>query len=169
MKYFARHIVSATLTALFGIIAITGILMFFKIRFTGSEALHIWLGLAFVGVAGIHLLKNWATFANHFKKKSTLYSVISVVIIGSLFVAIPLLNPAPKGANPKAEVFRAMNTAPLATLAQFVKKDEKKMLENLLVNANISATAEQSIAEIARKNNKKNDEILQIVFLEPSK
>lgn len=166
MMRFPRNILSALLTALFAIVAISGVLMFFKIRLLAMESLHIWLGLAFVIMAVFHLAKNWTAFGTYFKKKSTL---LSIGVVCAIFVAIPLLDTTPKGVNPKQKIFSTVMNTPLSNVAQFFKLDAKMMVKNLYDQHQIIATTQQSIGEITKASGKPSDEILQIILSAPTK
>lgn len=167
MMRFPRNILSALLTALFAIVAISGVLMFFKIRLFSMEALHIWLGLAFVIMAVLHLAKNWTAFGTYFKKKSTLLSIGVVCVVCTLFVAIPLLDTTEKGVNPKQKIFSTVMGEPLSNVAQFFKLDANIMVENLYNQRQIIVTTQQSISEISKSSGKSSDEILQIILSTP--
>ncbi len=164
MMRFPRNILSALLTALFAVVAISGVLMFFKIRLLAMESLHIWLGLAFVVIAVFHLAKNWTAFNTYFKKKSTLVSIGVVCVICAIFIAIPLLDTTPKGVNPKQKIFSAVMSAPLSNVAQFFNLDADMIVKNLHEQRQMIVTAQQSIGEIAKANGKSGDEVLQIIF-----
>ena len=164
MMLFPRNIVSAFLTALFAVVAISGVLMFFKIRLLAMESLHIWLGLAFVVMAALHLAKNWTAFGTYFKKKSTLLSLGSVCVVCAIFVAVALLNSTEKGFNPKQKIFSTVMSEPLSNVAQFFNLDAKMMVQNLQDQYQIVATAQQSVSEITKTSGKSSDEILQIIL-----
>lgn len=164
MMFFPRNIVSALLTALFAVVAISGVLMFFKIRLLAMESLHIWLGLAFVVIAALHLAKNWTAFGTYFKKKSTLLSLGSVCVVCAIFVAVPLLNSTQKGVNPKQKIFSTVMSVPLSNVAQFFNLDAQMMVKNLHDRYQIVATVKQSVGEITKTSGKSSDEILQIVL-----
>ena len=167
MMRFPRNILSALLTALFAIVAISGVLMFFKIRLFSMEALHIWLGLAFVIMAVLHLAKNWTAFGTYFKKKSTLLSIGVVCVVCAIFVAVPLLDTTEKGVNPKQKIFSTVMSAPLSNVAQFFNLDADMMVENLYDQRQIIATIQQSVSEISKSSGKSSDEILQIILSTP--
>lgn len=164
-----RNIVSAVLTALFAVVAISGVLMFFKIRLLSMEAMHIWLGLAFVVIALLHLLKNWSAFSNYFKKQSTTASILAIVVVCSLFIATALLDNKEKGVNPKQKIFSTVMVAPLSSIALFFNLDAEAIVKNLHQQSQILATPKQSVSEIAKASGKSNDEILQIIFNTPTK
>lgn len=169
MMRFPRNIVSAFLTALFAVVAISGVLMFFKIRLLAMESLHIWLGLAFVLMAVFHLAKNWTAFGTYFKKKSTLLSIGVVCVVCAIFVAVPLLDTTEKGVNPKQKIFSTVMSVPLSNVAQFFKLDGEMMVKNLYDQRQIIATTQQSVGEITRISGKSSDEILQIILSAPTK
>lgn len=166
MNVIPRNILSALLTVMFAVVAITGVMMFFKIRMFSSEALHIWLGLAFVAISCLHLFKNWSGFLSYFKKRSTLLSILFGFLVILAFVVPPLVNPVEKGVNPKGAVIGAMMNASLSKVAVFVGLDEEMMVK-VLADKQIVASSKQSVSEIAKANGKTNDEILNIVFTAP--
>lgn len=165
MNVISRPILSALLSLIFVVLAITGIMMFFKIRLLSSETLHIWLGMAFVVAGVLHLIKNWKGFIGYFQKRSTLGALAFGCGVVALFILIPLVSPQDKGVNPKGQVFTAMMNTPLENLARFVNLDVEDMVIKLDEKAHIVASKHQSVREIAKANSKSNDEILQIVFL----
>lgn len=169
MMRFPRNILSALLTALFAVVAISGVLMFFKIRLLAMESLHIWLGLAFVLMAVFHLAKNWTAFNSYFKKQSTLLSIGAVCVVCAIFVAIPLLDTTPNGVNPKQKIFFTVMNTPLSNVAQFFKLDADMMVKNLHDQRQIIATPQQSVSEIIKKSGKSSDEILQTILSTPAK
>ncbi|WP_263833359.1 DUF4405 domain-containing protein [Sulfurospirillum oryzae] len=167
MKVIPRNILSALLCVVFVIVSITGIMMFFKIRPLSTETLHIWLGLAFVLASCLHLLKNWSAFLSYFKKRSTVLSMLFGVLITAVFIVTPLLMPQQeKGMNPKGKIIGTMMNAPLFKVAAFVDLDEEMMVK-VLADKKIVASSKQSVLEIAKANDKTNDDILNLVFAAP--
>ncbi|MDD3342735.1 MAG: DUF4405 domain-containing protein [Sulfurospirillaceae bacterium] len=165
---FSRNILSAILASFFIFVAITGVLMFVGIRLAFVEPLHIWLGLAFIVVSGLHLMKNWKTFSSYFAKKTTVLSMVSVGIIASLFIVVPMLLPHSSEVNPKQKIFTTVMNAPLSEVARFFNLDEEMMMKQLQDGSGIETIQKQSIAQIAQSNHKKSDEILQLVLNAPS-
>lgn len=167
MSVVPRNVLSAFLSIMFAVVSITGVMMYFKIRVLSSEALHIWLGFAFVAISCLHLFKNWSGFLSYFKKRSTVLSLLFGVVVILAFVVPPLVNPQEKGVNPKGKIIGTMMNAPLSKVAAFVDLDEEIMVK-LLANQQILASSKQSVSEIAKASGKTNDEILAIVFKAPS-
>jgi len=167
MNVIPRNILSALLTVMFAVVSITGVMMYFKIRVLSSEALHIWLGFAFVAISCLHLLKNWGGFITYFKKRSTLVSMFFGIFVTLVFIVTPLLDPQEKDVNPKGKIIGAMMNASLSKVAAFVDLDEAMMVK-VLADKQIIASSKQSISEIAKANDKTNDDILNIVFTAPS-
>jgi len=166
MNVIPRNILSALLTVMFAVVSITGMLMFFKIRVLSIGAIHIWLGLTFVAISCLHLLKNWNGFLSYFKKRSTLLSALFGVMVTVTFIIVPMINPEEKSINPKAKIVGTMMSAPLSKVAAFIDLDEEMMVKEL-ADQRIVASTKQSVTEIAKANDKTNDEILKIVFLAP--
>jgi hypothetical protein len=165
MKVIPRNILSALLTTVFAVVAITGVMMFFKIRPLSTELIHIWLGLGFTVISVLHLLKNWTGFVSYFKKSSTVLSIGAGVIVTALFIVVPLVGGgSEKGVNPKGMVIGALMNQPIEKVATFLDMDGEAMVKRLSDQAQISVSSKQSIIQIAKANNKNNDEILGILF-----
>jgi hypothetical protein len=166
MNFVPRNILSALLTVVFVVVSVTGVLMYFKIRMFSVQSLHIWLGFAFALVGCLHLFKNWRGFISYFKKRSTFLSVAFALFVTATFIILPLINPQEKRISPKNQLFSAMLNAPLSKVAAFVDLDEEMMVK-ALADHQILASHKQSVSEIAKANEKSNDEILNIVFSAP--
>jgi len=167
MNVIPRNILSALLTTIFAVVAITGIMMFFKIRILSTEALHIWLGLVFVLISLLHLMKNWSGFLSYFKKSSTTLSIGVGILVVALFVIVPMFSSHEKGVNPKGQIFGAMMNSPIEKVATFLDMDSELIVKNLSEKSHIIASSKQSVSEIAQANNKSNDEILNVIFSTP--
>lgn len=164
MKVIPRNILSALLTTIFVVVAITGVMMFFKIRPLSTESIHIWLGLTFVVFACLHLLKNWTGFASYFKKSSTLLSIGAAFCVVALFVIVPMFDTQEKGVNPKGMMIGALMNQPIEKVAVFLDMDSELIVKRLSDQQQIIASAKQSVNEIAKANDKKSDEILNVMF-----
>jgi len=165
MTVIPRNILSTLLATMFGVVSITGVMMFFKIRIFSTEALHIWLGLAFVVISLLHLAKNWKGFLSYFKKSSTLISLASGLFVVALFIVVPMFDSQVKSISPKSQMMSAMMNSSLEKVAIFLEIDSAIMLKNLNEKSHIVASSRQSVHEIAQANHKSNEEILKIVFL----
>ena len=166
MNVIPRNVLSSLLMVMFAVVSITGVMMYFKIRVLSSEALHIWLGFAFVVISCLHLLKNWNGFLSYFKKSSTLLSLLFGFLVILAFVVPPLVIPQEKSVNPKGKIIGTMMNAPLSKVAAFVDLDEEMMVK-ALADHQILVSSKQSVTEIAKANGKTNDDILNIVFTAP--
>lgn len=166
MKMIPRNVLSALLVTVFVVVSITGIMMFFKVRPLSTEAIHIWLGFSFAVISVLHLLKNWAGFISYFKKSSTLLSIGGGMIVTALFIVIPLVGGGEKdkGINPKSMMMGALMNRPIEKIAIFLDMDSEMMVGRLNEKAHILASSKQSIADIAKANNKSSDEILTTLF-----
>lgn len=163
MNVVPRNILSALLAVMFVIVSITGVMMYFKIKILSSEALHIWLGFAFVGICSLHVLKNWSGFLSYFKKRSTHIATLLSFFVILAFIVPPLINPSDTGINPKNIIIGSMMNEPLSKVAVFVNLDEEMMVK-ALADKQIVASSKQSVLEIAKANDKSNKDILNIIF-----
>jgi hypothetical protein len=87
----------------FFVIGVTGILMFFHIRFPGMTKLHELGGLLFVIVAVMHLILNFRQFLQYFRQRTGRVALGIGMILMILFLAIGLAheeNHRPEGYGP---------------------------------------------------------------------
>lgn len=81
-------------------VSITGVLMLFHIRFPGLNAIHEWVGLAFVIAGVLHMCVNWARFKSYFTmKRNTTKAVWATAIALVLVLTTALWVPSIKGHN----------------------------------------------------------------------
>lgn len=145
-KSTKKELATSFTTFLFLVISITGVLMFFHILDNFTKQIHEILGLLFVAVAGFHVVVNWKAMQNYFKKKSFIFSALSVLLVSSIFI----FN-APEGESPKHQVFNKLFNAPLEKSLTFLGEDLTKST-NILLENGIKIEDAKSLKELARLN-----------------
>lgn len=145
-KSTKRELATSFTTFLFIVISVTGVLMFFHILDNFTKEIHEILGLAFVAVAGFHVIVNWKAMKNYFNKKSFAFSALSVLVISSMFI----FN-APTGESPKHQVFNKLFEGPLEKTLVFLGDDLTKST-NILLENGIKIEDAKSLKDLARLN-----------------
>lgn len=161
MTLLQRYATIAT-TALFPVIAISGVLMFFEIGGPLREA-HEWLGMAFVAAVLLHLVRNWAMFTKLFKHKRT-YVLLGIVVLATLaFSAEGLMEGEGGGGNPMRNFIQQASTAPITSLAPVMGQTPEAMMDRLS-KAGIAVTSpDQSLKQLADANDAEMPKLLAII------
>lgn len=115
-------------TGAFGLVAVTGVLMFFHLDSGLNKTAHEWLGWVMLAGAGLHLTANLAAFRRY------LASTRARAVMG-LFAALLALSFVPLGGAggqpPFVAPMQALAAAPLSTLATVAKVSPAQMRQRL--------------------------------------
>lgn len=150
----------------FGLMAATGVMMFFGIRPGLTGVAHEWLSWLFLaGVAG-HVTANLVAFKRHLASRRTLgivaaFAVVLAVTSGFFLVVERKPPPEPGWATP----VRALSSAPLPVLAQVGGVDTAEMRARLAaagVSANVSD--ETTVADLAGQDYEQQKNLLRKVL-----
>lgn len=111
----------------FGLLAVTGVLMFFHIDSGLNETAHEWLSWVLLGGVALHAAVNWAGVRRHLAGWRGRAAV-------GVFAAVLALSFVPLGGQgepPFLPPMRALAAAPLGVLAQVAKVTPAQMRERL--------------------------------------
>ncbi len=111
----------------FGLLAITGVLMFFHLDTGLNETAHQWLSWALIGGVALHAAVNWAGVKRHLAgwRGRSAVGVFALLLAGS-FVSI-----GAKQEPPFVPPLRALADAPLPVLAQVAKTSPDELRARL--------------------------------------
>ena len=73
----------------FLLVAMTGILMFFRVKSSSLVDLHEWLGIFFLIAAVWHLTINWRSFASYLKNRAFWVGALGVALVCALIISLP--------------------------------------------------------------------------------
>lgn len=162
MKKSEQRVIATSLTAgIFLIIGISGLMLFFHISDGLVKSLHEYLGVAFVVVAILHVIYNWASMKNYFTKKVFLVLSACILIVSGGFVYNA--NTTSSGANPKEALIVSMLNAPLENAIIILGSD----LENAQIKlqaAGLAINGESSLKELASTNKTSPFRIVDILI-----
>ncbi len=161
MKSWATPLATAT----FVILAVTGTLMFFKVEAGFIKPVHEWLSWAMTAGVVLHLIANWKSFTGYFSRKPALAIIGSGLLVTLLSVFVPTGDHA----NPRMNMTRALASARLETVAEVAGENSEAIVEKLGSKGITVGQPSMSIREIASQNNKKDMEVLALIFDKPSK
>lgn len=121
-----RHSTAAA-AALFGVVAVSGVLVFFHVGNALLMGMHEWLGLAFAAAAVLHVVRNGPAFAALVRRPRFLWTGAAVLAVAAGLMAAS----GPKGANPAVALIHAAERAPLAEVADVLGVPADRLMEAL--------------------------------------
>jgi hypothetical protein len=158
LRSFVVKYATALTTALFAIIALSGVAMFFHLKGQLVHSMHEWLGLALVAVASLHIWRNWKAMKGYFYRKTVFAPLALVLLIGGGFVYSAAS--APKSSDPARQIAAAISRAPLTQIAPMVRQDAEAIANHLRDKGFIVSSTRQSLADIGATNRRDDRETL---------
>lgn len=146
----------------FGVVAVTGILMFFKLNSGLMKLAHEWMSLLFVVGVVAHVAVNWRPFLGYFRRP------VGITIIAVL-LGLGALSLFPGGSDshrrpPFMETSRALEQSSLSLVARVAKHSPESLMEELKAKGIRVRNGEQTIGEIASENSVRGMDILGHIF-----
>ncbi|HZW14250.1 MAG TPA: DUF4405 domain-containing protein [Noviherbaspirillum sp.] len=148
--------------AMFAVVGITGVLMFFHLYKGEVEGIHEWLGLAFAVAVIAHLVRNRRPFM-YMLGQARMRVLLLVGATGSL--GFILLSP-PQQANPFRQATQRVLAAPINDVAPVLGVTGEDALRRLRSAGIAEASPEQSIGALARQYKKDPALLLGAVMAE---
>jgi len=152
----------------FGLMAVTGILMFFHLDSGLNKTAHEWLGWVMVAGVAAHAAANWLGFKRYFLGSKVGRGILlaSTVVIAGSFVPVSGGGEG-GGMSPPALAIQALTQAPLAQLAPLTGQSVEQ-LQAALGAAGITVdSADQSIASAVGKDRERTGKAIRVMFQKP--
>lgn len=162
-----RHYATAFATALFAVIAVSGVMMFFHLQDGFVKSAHEWLGLVFVVAAAFHVVRNWGPFVTLMKKTRTLAIVAVTLAIAGIFIASA--GNAGGGGNPMIRIAHAVERAPLSAVAPVLGQPADQMIARLQSAGFDVSGPDDSLAAIETAAGVKLPELLRVILPDASR
>ena len=144
--------------ALFVIVSVTGLFLFFHLGGISAKVIHEWLGIGFIVAGSLHVIANWKPFLKYF-------SGIKGIAIGLLILiptAFMLFSPT-SGSSPTNAVVEKVLKSPLTKVASFYEKNPQEIIKALESQGYKISSLESSLLNIARENGKSPIQTLGII------
>ena len=116
-SWLDRYATAATIAS-FGVVSLSGVLIFFHLGEGVLMGLHEWLGIAFVVAASLHVVRHLPSFKNHLARPRARRMLALTAFVSAVFIGGAAINPG--GGNPMKQFVRASADAPLSALARVV-------------------------------------------------
>lgn len=145
----------------FALSAVTGIMLFFKVELGLIKPIHEWLSWLLVVGTIFHLITNWKASVQYISKPIGKGILIFFIVLICLSF-IPLGRESKR--NPVKRMHDTLIQNPLSAVAQIAEHNPDEVI-NILKSKGISIEGkEQTIREIASKNNKPPMDVLDVIF-----
>lgn len=140
----------------FAVLGLSGTLMFFGVRGRQLNEIHEWVGIFFVVIAVLHVMRNAKSFTfmlrqKHSKRVIWVLGVVSVLLLGNAFYAMATDGPSPR--RVQIMLTNRLADAPLGKLAPALGLSDEAAVARLQI-AGIKAVPAQSLNQVAAANGK---------------
>ncbi len=149
----------------FALSAISGVMMFFHLDFSFVKVAHEW-GSWFLVIGGLfHVIGSWQSFVRYFSKP-TGRAIITVFVLLIITSFLPLGGNAERQGRrlPPAFLSQVLPQASFATVANIAQHQPEELLKELESKGIVVKDKEETIQEIAVRNNKQGADILNAIF-----
>jgi hypothetical protein len=145
----------------FIISAVTGVLIFFHLNIGGVKTAHTWFSWLLVAGVAAHVITYRKQFSGYFQKPLGM-----TIITGSLILTLAAFLPlGPDRAKPPfMTISSTLSGMPFTDIAQALKEHPIELMEELEARNIVVKDGRQTIAEIARLNNRKDMDVLATIF-----
>jgi len=146
-RWLPRRVVTPVTASLALVIGISGGMMFFHLGEGAVKSVHEWLGMAFVLFILVHLVSNWGALSSHFRQGVARSGAAAVILATGLFLG----SSASSESGGPEQVFRALQEAPMASVAALFQVDETALRDLLEERGIATDSARQSLADAATR------------------
>jgi hypothetical protein len=169
MRKFMNQWGSTLIFWSFVITSVTGVLLFFRVRTSPNEQLHIWIGFLMIAGAATHIARNWRQFLDYFRKPR-FYAGLALTLLISAWFSYPVLFGSeaagegraggPPGMRSLFAISAALAEEPLSMIATIAHTDSDTIIKKLGNMGIAAADANASLRDIAQASGKDSNEIL---------
>lgn len=141
------------------VVGVTGVILFFRLAKGAAETIHEWLGMAFIAMAILHVVRHRGAFAQMLKQRHMQILAGTAALGVAAFVALA----PPKPGNPMIRLARAAERAPISQLAPVIGNSAEEVLAKL-GQAGIKAHAHDTLAVLASANHTETARLVSIIL-----
>lgn len=165
-RWVSRSWVTPTVAALFVVMAVTGVAMFFHVSTPLGVGVHEWLGWVFVVGIGAHIITNWQTARAHASHKRNQIALgLAVVVTGVILSPLFATDVSPRRAMRGA--LAAITAAPLRELGPITGRDTDAIVQSLRDAGYTEASAEHTIDQLVGDDRDARLRVVQDLFPMP--
>jgi len=144
----------------FGLLAVTGTLMFFHLDTGLNKTAHEWLGWVLLAGAGLHIAANFIGFKRHLAQPRAR----AVMGVFALLLALSFLPLGGSGKPPFVAPVQALAAAPLPVLAAVARVSPEQMRQRLADAGVAAAPGSDSVPALAGADTRRQMQLLNTVL-----
>lgn len=155
-RYIQRDWATPLTAGAFGLLAVTGVLMFFHLDSGLNKVAHEWLGWVLLAGAGAHLAVNFAAFKRYLRMPRPRALLAGfALLLGLSFVPV-----GGGGEPPFVAPLARLAAAPLPVLAAVAGTDRATLVQRLAAAGLPGATEASSVASLAGPDRRRQVQVL---------
>jgi hypothetical protein len=163
MRNFLTAYSTPITVALFVVVVVTGVPIFFHVGDRFLKGAHEWLSLAFVVAAFLHVARHWRGFVAVMKQRRAHVLLAASGLALALFVG-PALIGGPRGGNPMMALAGKMTVAPLEDLASALGTGPEHLIARLEAGGLSGVDPSQSAKAIAAAHGQPLPKVVAILI-----
>lgn len=167
LRKFLNRFATPLTTGLFAVSTVSGVALFFHWQSPAFHSMHEWLSMVFLVPFALHLWKNWRSLAVYAKRYALWLILVASALAGVPFAMDGLSGPH-SGGNPGFRAIGLMTQSRLADLAPVLKTTPDALVGKLQQRGYTVASADDTLAGVARASGKPANEVLFAVLPEQS-
>jgi hypothetical protein len=149
VELLRRHATGGA-AALFAVVGLSGVLIFFHLGESAFKGMHEWLGLAFVAASILHVWRNFPAFTKVLGRRATQVLFAVSLLAAGAFVAAS----GGDGGNPMRMMVDKVAAAPLSAVAPVLGVGEDEMMRRLAAHGVLGINGTNSLHQIAAQTGK---------------
>jgi hypothetical protein len=152
----------------FGLMAVTGTLMFFHLQSGLNKTAHEWLSWLMMAGVAAHASANWLGFKRYFLSSAQGRGILaaSVLVIAGSFVSLPGGREG-GGSSPQQLAIKALTQSPLAQVAPLTGRSVDTLIADLAAAGIVVRSGEQSLAQAVGSDKERTGTALRVMFKTP--
>ena len=154
---------TTTLTvALFAVVAISGVMMFFGLGARLVREAHELLGLAFVVAGLLHTVRHWRAIQRYLGGK-LLWGSVAVVVAAAIVLCVPATSGPPR-VNPARQSMEVVAASHLDDLAPLLNTDTDALMAKLQAAGAPVSGSQDTLKQIEQRSGRALPELLAVVL-----
>jgi hypothetical protein len=152
---------TALTTALFLVMAVSGVALFFRLQTPAFKDMHGWLGLVLVAAAALHLWRNWPAMLGYIRRGALKWPLIAALTASSAFAYAGLT--AASKMDPNRQLTAMFTRAKLTEIAPLLHVDAEEIARKLRNRGFEVVSTSQSLSEIAKASGRPEKEVMKVM------
>lgn len=167
MQEILRRYATPISLVAFVVIGLTGTLMFFGVRGHQLNEIHEWVGISFVVIAILHVVRNTKAFMIMLRQKRSVVTIAVLGIVAAVFVGTALAAIGTEGPNPRrvqAMLTAQLANAPIAKLAPALNMTGDQAVARLKAGGITVTSDSQTLSAVAEASHQPSAQLFQLLL-----